>query len=162
MADMGIHAIDTARYILGDPEPVSVYAKIGTYYKEMDVDDTGVVIVTWDNGTTSYLESGWWQVHRDGEEASTQVYGTVGFGSVFPTQLKIPSADRSDVEIIDPGFVEESDDDWLKMYDTQMAYFIDCIRSQTPPVPGGLEGLKNMQVVDAAYKSTLTGEVINL
>ena len=45
MADMGIHALDTARFLLGDPQPVSVYAKIGTYYKDFDVDDTGVIIV---------------------------------------------------------------------------------------------------------------------
>ncbi|NWG34216.1 MAG: Gfo/Idh/MocA family oxidoreductase, partial [Chloroflexi bacterium] len=61
MADMGIHALDTARFLLGDPKPVSVYAKIGTYYKDFDVDDTGVVIVEWDNGAVSYIESGWWQ-----------------------------------------------------------------------------------------------------
>ncbi len=30
LADMGIHALDTARFLLGDPQPVSVYAKIGT------------------------------------------------------------------------------------------------------------------------------------
>ena len=32
---------DTARYLLGDPQPVSVYARIGTHYKDFDVDDTG-------------------------------------------------------------------------------------------------------------------------
>ena len=46
MMDMGIHAIDTARYLLGDPQPMSVYARIGTHYREMDVDDTVVGIVT--------------------------------------------------------------------------------------------------------------------
>lgn len=66
MADMGIHAVDTARFLLGEPQPVSVYARIGTYYKEFDVDDTGVMIVNWDNGTVSYIESGWWQPHTDG------------------------------------------------------------------------------------------------
>jgi len=45
LADMGIHALDTARYLLGDPQPVSVYAKIGTHYKPFDVDDTGVILV---------------------------------------------------------------------------------------------------------------------
>ncbi len=59
LADMGIHALDTARFLLDDPKPVSVYAKIGTYYKDFDVDDTGIIIVEWDNGTTSYIESGW-------------------------------------------------------------------------------------------------------
>src|SRR6185436_1227562 len=33
MADMGVHALDTTRFLLGDPQPAHVYAKIGTYYK---------------------------------------------------------------------------------------------------------------------------------
>ncbi len=86
MADMGVHALDTTRFLLGDPQPVSVYAKIGTYYMECDVDDTGVIIVEWDNGTVSYIETGWWQPHSDGPEAGAQLYGTKGFGQVFPTR----------------------------------------------------------------------------
>ena len=39
------------------------------------------------------------------------------------------------------------------MYDAQMAYFIECIQTGQKPVPGGAEGLVNMQVVDAAYES---------
>ncbi|HKG52971.1 MAG TPA: Gfo/Idh/MocA family oxidoreductase, partial [Anaerolineales bacterium] len=72
LADMGIHALDTARFLLGDPKPVAVYAKIGTHYKNFDVDDTGVIMIEWDNGATSYVESGWWQPHADGPEAATQ------------------------------------------------------------------------------------------
>ena len=49
MADVGVHALDTARFLLGDPQPVSVYARIGTYYTKQDVDDTGILIVNWDN-----------------------------------------------------------------------------------------------------------------
>lgn len=48
------------------------------------------------------------------------------------------------------------------MYDSQMAYFVDCIRQGRPPVPGGLEGWINMRVVDAAYESARTGEVVCL
>jgi predicted dehydrogenase len=100
LADMGIHALDTARYLLGDPKPVSVYAKIGTHYKDFDVDDTGVIIVEWDNGATSYIESGWWQPHADGPEAATQLYGTQGFGQLFPTQLELPNLKTQKLDLI--------------------------------------------------------------
>ena len=69
---MGIHAVDTVRFLLGDPLPASVYAQIGTYYGDFDVDDTGVIIVNWDDGTSSYIDSGWWQPQSDGPEASTR------------------------------------------------------------------------------------------
>lgn len=163
MADMGIHALDTARFLLGDPLPTSVYAKIGTYYGSYDVDDTGVLLVTWDNGVTSYIESGWWQPYSDGTEAATQVYGRHGFASLFPTRLLLSNREAERIDTIDPGFpFPRPDHAPQHMYDAQMAYFVDCIRANRTPVPGGLEGLINMQVVDAAYESARTGQVVTL
>lgn len=163
LADMGIHALDTARFLIGDPQPVSVYAKIGTYYKDFDVDDTGTIIVNWSNGVTSYIESGWWQPHSDGPEAATQLYGTQGFGELFPTKLELPNVAEEKVEIFDPGFTfPRAEHCPQSMYDTQMAYFIECIKSGKTPIPGGAEGLVNMKVIDAAYESARTGEVIEL
>ncbi len=88
LADMGVHAIDTTRYLIGDPQPTKVYAKIGTFYGDYDVDDSGIVMISWDNGTESIIESGWWQPHTDGPEAGTGLFGTEGYASVFPTFLK--------------------------------------------------------------------------
>jgi predicted dehydrogenase len=163
MADMGVHAVDTVRFLLGDPQPVSVYARIGTYYQDFDVDDTGVIIVNWENGVVSYIESGWWQPHKDGAEASTQLYGVKGFGEVFPTRLRLPDPADQKVEEVDGGFpFPRQDQAHQVMYDGQLAYFIDCIREGKLPNPGGLEGLVNMQVVDAAYQSARTGKVVEL
>jgi predicted dehydrogenase len=163
MADMGVHAIDTVRYLLGDPQPVSVHAKIGTYYGDYDVDDTGVILVEWDNGVLSYMESGWWQPHVDGPESSTQLYGEKGFGQVFPTLLKIPNPKTQKVDIIQSGYQFPRKEHGAQvMYDAQMAYFIKCIRGRKTPVPGGLEGWTNMKIVDAAYKSARTGRLIKI
>jgi len=163
MADMGIHALDTARFLLGDPKPESVYAKIGTYYKDFDVDDTGVVIVNWDNGATSFIESGWWQPHADGPEAATQLYGTNGFGQLFPTRLELPTEDEKKFEVVESGFgFPRRDHAPQSMYDSQMKYFVECVTNGITPNPGGAEGWVNMQVVGAAYQSSRTGKVIKL
>ena len=58
---MGVHAIDTARFLLGDPEPARVAAVIGTRYGEYGVDDDAILLISWSNGTNSVVESGWWQ-----------------------------------------------------------------------------------------------------
>ena len=78
LIDMGIHAIDTARYLLGDPEPVRVRASIGTAFGDYAVDDDGIVLVDWSDGTRSVIESGWWAPHLGGLEADTELYGTDG------------------------------------------------------------------------------------
>lgn len=163
MADMGIHALDTARFLLGDPKPASVYAKIGTYYKDFDVDDTGVILIEWDNGATSYIESGWWQPHSDGPEAATQLYGTEGFGQLFPTKLELPNPQEQKIDVIDSGFAFPRESHMPQsLYDKQLKYFVECIEQKKTPIPGGLEGLMNMKVVDAAYESSRTGKVINI
>ena len=163
LADMGIHALDTARYLLGDPEPVSVYAKMGTYYKDFDVDDTGTIIVEWDNGAISFIESGWWQPHADGPEAATQLYGTQGFGQLFPTKLEIPNLPDQKVNVIDPGFeFPRQEHSPQSLYDAQMKYFIECIEKDQVLVPGGAEGWTNMKIVDAAYESSRTGKVVEI
>jgi predicted dehydrogenase len=133
---------------------VSVYARIGTYFKDFDVDDTGVLMVNWDNDVVSYIESGWWQPHADGIEACTQLYGTKGLGRLFPTKLLLGK------RTVDSGFTFPRPEHCPQMmYNAQMAYFIRCILTNRTPVPGGSEGLVNMQIVDAAYKSSLTGKV---
>ena len=163
MADMGIHALDTARFLLGDPKPLSVYAKIGTYYKDFDVDDTGVIIVEWGNGATSYIESGWWQPHADGPEAATQLYGTEGFGELFPTHLELPNRKKEKIDLIESGFeFPRKEHCPQSLYDDQLKYFVECIEKKQTPVPGGMEGLMNMKVVDAAYESSRTGKVVEI
>jgi predicted dehydrogenase len=166
LADMGIHAIDTARFLLGDPRPASVYARLGTYYGDYDVDDTGLVVVDWDNGVSSYVESGWWQPHADAPEAGTQVYGREGLAQLFPTRLRLPRGPAicgvgGEWNTVDPGFPFPRPEHCPQaMYDAQMAYFVDCVRTGRTPVPGGAEGLVNMRIVDAAYASARSGQVV--
>lgn len=169
LADMGIHAIDTARYLLDNPLPAQVYAKMGSYYLprsqpvEAAVEDTCLMIIQWENGVTSYIESGWWQPHTDGAEAATQMYGTRGFGSIFPTRLGISRLAEQKLEWIDPGFpFPRPDHTPQEMYDRQMAYFLQCICQGHTPNPGGLDGWINMRISDAAYESSCTGQAVNL
>jgi predicted dehydrogenase len=160
LADMGVHAMDTVRYIMGDPKPVEVYAKIGTYYGDYDVDDSGVIMITWDNGAVSVIESGWWQPHMDGPEASTGLFGTEGYASLFPTKLKL-KIEGTPGEFIPPA-PEKTEHCDQTIYDGQMAHFVECIKSRKQPSPGIAEGKVIMQIVDAAYESAETGKVVKI
>lgn len=163
LADMGVHAIDTARYLLGDPQPVSVYAKIATQYTEYDVDDSGTIWINWEGGASSIVESGWWWPHADGPEAGTQLYGTRGFGQLFPTRLELPDREAAQVETVDPGYPPVREEHCpQEMYDRQLAYFVSCIRADETPIPGADEGLVNMRIIDAALESSRSGEVVHL
>jgi len=160
LADMGVHAIDAARHLLGDPKPIKVYARIATHFGDYDVDDTGIIVITWDNGTESIIESGWWHPHMDGPEASTGVFGTKGYASLFPTFLKLKKGEF--LEELKPDLPQREEHCDQIIYTRQMAYFVDCIRTRTKPIPGLKEGQAVLQIVDAAYKSSETGNAVDL
>ena len=144
LVDMGVHAIDTARFLLGDPEPGRVCAAVGTRYADgrYTVDDDGILLIGWSNGTNSVVESGWWQPHLGGLEADTEVYGTKGYARVWPPEE--PSEDYEHCT--------------QPMYTAQMSEFLDAIAAGRQPRPSGEDGRVVMRVVEAAYASAAEAE----
>jgi predicted dehydrogenase len=137
LPDMGVHAIDTVRYLLGDPDPSRVCAAIGTRYGEYDVDDDGILLISWSQGTNSIVESGWWHPHKEGLEAETEVYGTAGYARIFPREE--PSEDYEHCT--------------QPMYTAQMQEFLGAIEAGRAPKPDGADGRVVMDVVERAYAS---------
>jgi predicted dehydrogenase len=137
LPDMGVHAIDTARFLLGDPEPARVCATIGTRYGDYDVDDDGILLISWSQGTNSIVESGWWQPHAEGLEAETEVYGTSGYARIFPREE--PSADYEHCA--------------QPMYTAQMQEFLGAVEAGRTPRPSGEDGRVVLEVVEQAYAS---------
>ncbi|TVR74955.1 MAG: gfo/Idh/MocA family oxidoreductase [Spirochaetaceae bacterium] len=97
LVDMGVHAIDTARYLLGDPLPLSVYARVRTSFGDYAVDDDAHLVIEWDSGACSVIQSGWWQPKAPGPEAATRLWGTGGYGSLFPTGVEPAGVDLAGV-----------------------------------------------------------------
>lgn len=139
LVDMGVHAIDTTRFLLGDPAPKRVSASIGTRYAEgrYTVDDDGLLLITWDDGTNSVVESGWWQPHLGGLEADTEIFGTKGYARIWPAEP--PSDDYEHCS--------------QPMYSAQVAEFLDAIAEGRQPLPSGEDGRVVMRVVEDAYRS---------
>jgi len=136
LLDMGVHAIDTARFLLGDPQPQRVCAVVGTRYGNYQVDDDAILLISWSNGTNSIVESGWWHRHLGGLEADTEVYGTKGYTRIFTTEP--------------PKHYEHASQ---PMYSRQMAEFIDAVTSGRQPQPSGEDGYVVMRVVEEAFQS---------
>ena len=139
LVDMGVHAIDTARFLLGDPDLDRVCAAIGTRYADgrYSVDDDGILLIGWSNGVNSVVESGWWQPHLGGLEADTEVYGTGGYARVWPPEEPAPDYEHCT----------------QAMYSAQMAEFLDAIGEGRQPTPTGEDGRVVIRVVEEAYAS---------
>jgi predicted dehydrogenase len=138
LLDMGVHAIDTTRYLLGDPRPARVCAAVGTRYGDGLVDDDAILLVTWSNATNSIIESGWWQPHLGGLEADTELYGTGGYARVWDV-TEPPEGDRHCAQ---------------PMYSAQLAELVDAVAAGRQPRPSGEDGRVVLQVVEQAYASS--------
>ena len=166
LADMGVHSIDTTRYLIGDPRPVRVTARVGTHYGDYDVDDTAVLLIDWDDGATSQVEAGWWQVHSDGPEAATRLHGTRAFGSLFPTlvarEVSDPVSGAETLEQRTPPPFERSEHCDPKLFEAQIAHAAEVARYGIPPLNGPDVGLTAVRIMEAAYRSAHTGEEVTL
>jgi predicted dehydrogenase len=135
LVDMGVHALDTARFILGDPLPARVCGVVGTRYGDYEVDDDAILLVSWSNGTNSVIESGWWHPHTGGLEADTEVYGTRGYARIFATE--------------NPNGYEHAAQ---RMYSRQMGAFVDAVTGRGPARPNGEDGRVVVQIASEAYR----------
>lgn len=162
LADMGVHAIDAVRFVLGDPLPRSVFARMVSYYGDYDVDDTGLIVIEWANQVLSTVEFGWRQPHSEGVVGSTHFYGREGYARLFPTRLTQTDKQREQTEPLPAANIADLDAVFAEMYRAQLQHFVDCIRTGSQPMPGAREGYAIMRIVDAAYESSRSGQVIFL
>ncbi|HZZ88904.1 MAG TPA: Gfo/Idh/MocA family oxidoreductase, partial [Caulobacteraceae bacterium] len=140
LIDMGVHAIDTARFLLGDPQPRRVSASIGVgAFGDYAVDDDGLVVIDWEGGVRSLVEFGWNQPLLGGLEAETQVIGTRGAARIWPDMPPLPA-----------GYEHCS----LEMYRRQIADVAECCRSGRTPRASAEVGLAALGIVQSAYAAS--------
>jgi len=139
LIDMGIHAVDTARFLLGDPVPVRVQASLGHgEFGPTTLDDDGLVIIDWESGARSLVELGWWAPRLGGLEADTEVLGTGGAARIWPDPLPPPA-----------GYVHCD----LPMYAAQMADVVAAGATGRAPRASSEVGRTALAVVAAAYRA---------
>ncbi len=158
LADMGIHSIDTLRFVLGGARPIRVSASVGTHFQDIELDDTATVLLEFEGGIAGLIEAGWYHLYADGLEGYTQVFGTEGYARALPSEL------HTYVEgvwsVTHPQMPKRKQQCDMPMYQAQMDHFLDCILEDRLPSPGGTDGLWAMRVLEAAYRSAEIGETI--
>ncbi len=157
LLDMGVHAIDTVQFVLGEGYS-SVYADISTSYINYPVDDTDVLFLKTISGIPVLVESGWAQMFSSKKEASIEIYGEKGFVSVFPT-FAITSL-AGEYGEFRPSKPESHES--LEMFRRQAENFAKSILGIEEPLCSGEDGAKVIGVVEAAYESSKKGVFVDV
>jgi predicted dehydrogenase len=174
LIDIGVHMLDIALYLMGNPKPVSVYgstyAEFGPKKKgigswgtpnwngQYDVEDLATALIKMEDGSTLSLEVSW-AVHMDtSNEPFIHLMGSEGGASLSGNHAKILTEqfDRAiDIDLTPP--VSEQDDR------VQLSrHFIECIREGKQPITSAMSGLTNNLILDAIYESSITGREVVL
>lgn len=166
LVDMGIHAINTMRFMLGDARARSVFARLDTLYGSYDVDDSCVLTIEFESGAIGLIEAGMWHPHADGKEASTQLFGTEGYARVFPTEVKHSIGKTwgtfTPIVVDDSAYPMPVEHNDPIMHKRQIAHFLDCIEQDKTPMTDGRMALEDMKIIDAAYESSATNTLVRV
>ena len=168
--DLGCHAIQFFRWMLGNAKIKSVYAQMGTYvHQDKTVgDDNAIIILEFENGVTAMAEESW--TNPGGMDDKAEVHGTAG--QAYADLLKGSSILTYSKKGI--GYAVEKAGDtkgwsftmyeelWNYGFPQQFAHFVDCVRNDKQPITTGEDGRAVLEVIFAAYESAGTGKKVML
>ncbi len=145
--DVGVHCLDTLRYVLDD-EVVSVSAELQPPPTETETEHTAQVALTFSRGTIGSIFCSFVAPVR---HSYIQIVGTRGLLSAddFTTDsraLRLVRHSGSEGRLMSEE-VEQIDVPNLMV--VEIEHFSDCIRSGTPLLSPGESGLRNQIVLDA-------------
>lgn len=161
LTDIGIHAIDTISYVFDDrPRPVTVFARIGTHFQPIQVEDTATVVIVYDNGMVAELAAGWRHQYANSPHGALELFGAQGYARTFPAEVH--SALSGVPGVFRPAWPAVAEHINASMYAAQIDRFVDCVVHDAPPACAARNGLMGMRVLEAAYRSARSGEAVKL
>jgi myo-inositol 2-dehydrogenase/D-chiro-inositol 1-dehydrogenase len=168
--DMGCHAIEFFRWILGRPNIKSVYAQLSrqVHAKKTKGDDNAIIIVEFENGVVGVAEESWTKL--GGMDDRAEVHGSQGVAYadlLHGNAIETYSAGGYDYAVEKAGSTKGwsftiYEEAWNYGFPQEMAHFVDCVRRDLPPLVTGRDGRAVLEVIFAAYESARTGRKVYL
>lgn len=168
--DMGCHAIEFFRWILGRPAIRSVYAHMSTqvHQDKTHGDDNAILLLEFENGCVAMAEESWTKL--GGMDDRAEVYGSKGVAYadlLRGNSIETYSLSGYDYAVEKAGstvgwsftIYEEA---WNYGFPQEMAHFVDCVANDRSPIVSGEDGRAVLEVIFAAYASAGTGRKIEL
>ena len=168
--DMGCHAIEFFRWMLGRPALKSVYAQMGTYVHRDKTagDDNALIILEFANGVVCLAEESW--TKKGGMDDRAEVHGAKGVAYAdlhHGNAIQTYSSAGYDYAVEKGGSTlgwsfTVWEEEWNYGFPQEMAHFVDCVKHDKPPLVTGEDGRAVLQAVFAAYESARTGRKVQM
>lgn len=168
LVDLGVHRIDLALWLMGNPEPLSVNA--ATYNKlitEMikdtdityDCEDLALAMVRLENGITMIVEVSWGLHGKNNEYMRTEIYGTKGSAVQRNVNQKYEFEGLLYTEegknLYDKKFVRRTD-----KTPTIYENVVDVIKRKGKNYASCQSGIDVQKILDGIYRSAEEGKEV--
>lgn len=150
LMDIGSHSIDLLTYLLGDVSKVAAFVNSRT--TKWETEETATVLMQMKSGIHAVVNTSF-VVPRS--ESTLEIYGTKGSVLVAGDQ-----GWRVRIHLNDS--IREEFKPYGSLYTIQVEHFSRCIDGEEVPIAPGIAGLKNIQIISAAYESARTGSIVGL
>jgi predicted dehydrogenase len=161
LADVGIHSIDTISFLFDDRiRPRRVQATIENRFSTIAVEDSASLAIEYDNGIRAEVEAGWYHPGPATPHGAIELFGTAGRAGSHPPRCELTEREPGQDRAI-PEASQHPDHD-PTIYANQIERFLDCVLDDRPPPCDARQGMADMVVLDAAYRSAATGMTVSL
>ena len=168
--DMGCHAIEFFRWMLGRPPIRSVYAQMGTsvHAGRTRGEDNAILILEFEGGATAIAEESWTKL--GGMDDRAEVHGSLGVAYadlLHGNAIETYSTVGYDYAVEKAGstrgwsftIYEEA---WNYGFHGELAHFVDCVQNDRAPLVTGEDGRAVLEAIFAAYESARTGAKVRM
>lgn len=188
--DIGVHVIDLARYLMGDPKPISVFASTYKYFddcridgvypwessdvrdglrdgRENDVEDFAVAMIKFEDSTISVETS--WAANIEEDRFYIDMLGTK-MGAKIDSYNPIHKGSKNNAESV-KLFGEEMHSlvDYevkvpeVRSHFEEIKYFVELVKNgKRDALNTALDGVEVQKIIDAIYESSKSGKAVNL
>jgi predicted dehydrogenase len=154
--DIGVYCINAARYILADePVEVTAFSSKGADERFQSVDEMTSAVLKFPDGRLAAFTCSF-------NAPDLQQYTAIGTNG----HLRVDPAFDYSVDLkhhltVD-GKTEEKVFPKHDQFAAELTYFADCILTGKDPEPDGWEGMADVQIVEAIYRSAQSGAPVRL
>jgi UDP-N-acetylglucosamine 3-dehydrogenase len=146
--DSAIHDIDIMRFLFGE-DPSAVYARAGSLGHRFE--DYAQIILSFSGIKTAFVEANWLTPHK------VRTLTVTGKDAIVTVDYL-----TQEIVIEDVGKVVKQEHGWVEPLKSELEHFGNCITRNEEPDVTGLDGLRALQIAEAALTSVKEGEAVRL
>jgi UDP-N-acetylglucosamine 3-dehydrogenase len=147
--DTAIHDIDVMRYIF-DEDPTAVFAKIGNL-RHSKYEDYAQIMLVFEWGKTAFIEANWLTPYKTRNLLLTGSKAILNL-NYLTQEITVETAGQSTT----PRHA------WQEPLKLELQHFADCALNNRTPAVTGTDGLKALQIAEAAFKSSKQNRAVKL